>query len=159
MFVSTRTLHSLTTHLFLFDVVCTEVHCLLINDDNNVVKTLSEYCCQCYCLVLSCMVSVSVPFTELHKRAYLLFWYKTTIFGNKLWKFLVRFYCCTKYCLYHYRNMHLSIVLCCGTERVLFTNNLCKHWCHLIKLYLPLDKVLCMYIFRFLSYSNMHVLF
>ena len=40
---------ALNMHLpFFFDVVCTQVHCLPINYENNVFKTLSEYCCRCH---------------------------------------------------------------------------------------------------------------
>ena len=74
------------------------------------------------------------------------------------------FNCCTKInivCislsinLVNYRNMHLTIVLCFDTERVLFTNKLSKQWCPLIKLYLLTYFCACIYIFRFLSYRNM----
>ena len=78
-------------------VVCTEVHCLLTNDENNVVKTLSEYCCRCCCLVTS-VVSVSVPFTELHNCDCSCFGTKIqrlpTNYGNCVVRFLP-FYCCT----------------------------------------------------------------
>ena len=69
-FVSTC-YYIIETHLlFVFDVVCTEneVHCLLTNDENNVVKTLSEYCCRC-CRLVTSVVRVSVPVTELHRLA------------------------------------------------------------------------------------------
>ena len=40
---------------------------------------------------------------------------------------VLTFYCCNKYCLYPLvgcRNMHLPIVLCCGTQSALFTNKI-----------------------------------
>ena len=44
---------------------------------------------------------------------------------------ILTFYCCNKYCLYisifplvSHRNMHLPIVLCCGTQRALFTSKI-----------------------------------
>ena len=52
--------------------------------------------------------------------------------------------------------MHLPIVLCCGTQRALFTNKI------IIRLVpnhetLPGYKVLCLYVFRLLSYRSLHV--
>ena len=49
LFISTwKTLYSTLAHFpFFFDVVCTQVHCLPMNNyENNVLKKLSEYCCR-----------------------------------------------------------------------------------------------------------------
>ena len=58
--------------------------------------------------------------------------------------------------LVSYRNMHLPIDVCCGTQRALFTNKI------IIRLVanhstLPVYKRLCMYVFRLLSYRSLHV--
>ena len=86
-----------------FDVVCTQVHCLPTNHNDNVVTTLLEYCCQ---ILIPSVVRVSVPFSELHEHAYLYcscFGTKLhclpTNYGNRVVRFLI-FYYCTKYCLY-----------------------------------------------------------
>ena len=47
------------------------------------------------------------------------------------------------------QDMHLPIVICCGTERALFANTLLVT--------LPVYKVLCMYAFRLSSYRNIHI--
>ena len=55
--------------------------------------------------------------------------------------------------------MHLPIVLCCGTQRALFTNKIIIYKIgaeSLIKT-LPVYKALCMYVFRLLSYRSLHV--
>ena len=90
-------------------------------------------------ILVPSVVSVIVPFTELHEHAYLCcscFGTKLhclpTYYGNVVVRFLILHYC-NKYCfsLVSHRNMHLPIVLCCGTGRALFTNKLSKQWCQI----------------------------
>ena len=56
---------------FFFDVVCTQVHCLPINDnyENNVFKKIVRILpsMSLDSIVVSSVVSVSGPYTELHK--------------------------------------------------------------------------------------------
>ena len=68
-----------------------------------------------------------------------LFWYESVLLPKNHENLVVTFltfYCCTKYCLslsISELQEHASpIVLCCGTERALFTNKLSKHWCGII---------------------------
>ena len=97
-------------------------------------------------ILVPSVVSVSVPFTELHEHDYL----NCSCFGTKLYclptnyrnpvvRFLI-FYSLYQilfvsvFSLVSDRNMHLPIVLCCGMGRALFTNKLSKEWCQTIKL-------------------------
>ena len=41
--------------------------------------------------LVSSVVSVSGPYTELHERPLFLFWYINALFTNKMWKFVVKF--------------------------------------------------------------------
>ena len=60
---------------FFFDVVCTQVHCLPINDnyENNVFKKIVRILpsMSLDSIVVSSVVSVSGPYTELHECVYL----------------------------------------------------------------------------------------
>ena len=86
-------------------------------------------------ILVSNVVSVSVPFTELHERVYLhcsCFGTKVhslpTTCGNLLYDFdillLYQVLLISVFPLVSYRNMHLPIVLCCGTQRALFSNKI-----------------------------------
>ena len=143
-----------------FDVVFTQVHCSPTNYDDN-------YCCHNIggillsmsldsILVVPSVVRVSVPFTELHEHAYLYCSCFGTLFTNKLWESCCEIFYILLHVLYQilfvsvfslvsYRNMHLSIVLCCGTGRALFTNKLSKQWCQITKLYLCTKFCACNY--------------
>ena len=65
------------------------------------------------------------------------------------------FDCWTKYCvsvfpLVSYMNVHLPIVLCCGTTRALFTNQ------HIITTVVS-NHSYCVSVFPLVSYMNMHL--
>ena len=115
-------------------------------------------------ILVSSMVSVSGPYTELHEcviSIVLVLVHKCIVYQQivEICCEVLTFYCCNKYCLLplvSYRNMHFPIVLCCGTQRALFTNKI------IIRLVsnhetLPVYEVLCMYVFRLLSYRSLHV--
>ena len=55
------------------------VHCSL-KHCHNIVGTMSLDS-----ILVPSVVSVSVPFTELHKHAYLLLRYESALFSKKLW--------------------------------------------------------------------------
>ena len=70
-----------------FDVVCTQVNCLPINNYEKKMLSMSLDS-----ILVSSVVSVSGPYTE---RVYIsplfLFWYVNALFTNTLWKFVVKF--------------------------------------------------------------------
>ena len=129
--------HYITMHLPLFfDVVFTQVHCLPTNyDDNycrhNIAGILLSMSLDS--ILVPSVVGVSVPFTELHEHAYLYCSCFGTLFSNKLWEscceifyilLLYQILFVSVFSLVSYKNMHLPIVLCCGTGRAWFTNKL-----------------------------------
>ena len=145
--------HYITLHLPLFfDVVFTQVHSNY--DDNycrhNIVGILLSMSLDS--ILVPSVVGNSVPFTELHEHTYHSCF--GTLFTNKLWESCCEiFYILLLYqvllvsvsSLVSYRNMHLPIVLCCGTGRALFTNKLSKQWCQITKLYLCTKVCACKY--------------
>ena len=150
--------HYITMHLPLFfDVVFTQVHCLPTNyDDNycrhNIVGILLSMSLDS--ILVPSVVGVSVPFTELHEHTYHYCSCFGTLFTNKLWEscceifntlLLYQVLFVSVFSLVSYRNMHLPIVLCCGTGRALFTNKLSKQWCQITKLYLCTKVCACKY--------------
>ena len=156
--VSIIYVHNINMHLPLFfDVVFTQVHCLPTNyDDNycrhNIVGILLSMSLDS--ILVSSVVGVSVPFTELHEHAYLYCSCCGTLVTNKLWKsccaifyilLLYQILFVSVFSLVSYRNMHLPIVLSCSTRRALFTNKLSKQWCQIINLYLCTKFCACMY--------------
>ena len=66
-------------HLPFFDVVCTEVHCLPINYENNV--TLSEYSMSLDSILVSSVVVVPT-LSYMNMSPLFLFWYKNALFTN-----------------------------------------------------------------------------
>ena len=68
-------LYSTLAHFpFFFDVVCTQVHCLPINNyENNVFKKIVRILLSMSLdsILVSSVVSVSGPYIELHERVYL----------------------------------------------------------------------------------------
>ena len=68
-------LYSTLAHFpFFFDVVCTQVHCLPINNyENNVFKKIVRVLLSMSLdsILVSSVVSVIGPYTELHERVYL----------------------------------------------------------------------------------------
>ena len=151
--------HYINMHLPLFfDVVFTQVHCLPTNyDDNycrhNIVEILLSMSSDS--ILVPSVVRVSVPFTELHEHTYLYCFCFGTLFTNKLWEscyeifdilLLYQILFVSVFSVVSYRNMHLPIVLCCGTGRALFTNKLSKQWCQIIKLYHCTKFCACKYL-------------
>ena len=137
-----------------FDVVFTQVHCLPTNyDDNychhNIVGILLSMSLDS--ILVPSVVGVSVPFTELHEHAYHYCSCFGTLFTSKLWEScceifnILLLYQVLFVSLVSYRNMHLPIVLCCGTGWALFTNKLSKQWCQITKLYLCTKVCACKY--------------
>ena len=94
---------------FFFDVVCTQVHCLPINDnyENNVFKKIVRILpsMSLDSIVVSSVVSVSGPYTEFHKcviSIVLVLVHKCFVY-QQIVEFcceVLTFYCCNKYCLY-----------------------------------------------------------
>ena len=72
-------LYSTLAHFpFFFDAICTQVHCLPINNhENNVFKKIVRILLLMSLdpILVSSVVSVSGPYTELHERPLFLFWY------------------------------------------------------------------------------------
>ena len=142
--------HYINMHIPLFfDVVFTQVHCLPTNYDDNYCRhnivgiSLSM---SLDSILVPSVVRVSVPFTELHEHAYLYCSCCGTLFTNKLWEscceilLLYQILFVSVFSLVSYRNMHLPIVLCCGTGRALS-----KQWCQITKLYLCTKFCACKY--------------
>ena len=93
LLVHGKHLYSTLAHFPLFfDVVCTQVHCLPMSS-KKIVRILLSVSLDS--ILVSSVVSVSGPYTELYTRTCLsplsLFWYINALFTNKLWKFVVRF--------------------------------------------------------------------
>ena len=75
LFVHEYSTLALSHFPFFFDVVCTQVHCLPINDnyENNVFKKFVRILpsMPLDSILVSSVVSVSGPYTELHECVYL----------------------------------------------------------------------------------------
>ena len=141
-----------------------EVYCctkLRVNFVNVLVSYINIHCSLmwhihcCHNMFISwdsipvpCMVCVSVPFTELHEQhtpncfcfgtnVYCLpTKYENLICYKVCILLLNQVLCMSFFPLVSYMNMLIHIVLCCGTKRVSFTNNLSEYWCHIINPYL-----------------------
>ena len=74
-------------------------------------------------ILVSSVVSVSILFTELHECVYFLVLVQHMVgICCEILTFYILLYQILVFPLVSYRNMHLPIVLCCGTQRALFTN-------------------------------------
>ena len=124
----------------------------------------SQFCCtslyMLYSILVPHVVCVSAPYVELHEHAYyipivLVIVRECIVYQHsKYWSIVrfLRFYFCTKFAYISpqyvsYMNVHLSIVLCCGTRRVL---QIIKY----VGVKSTFYKVLCLKVVRLL---NMHV--
>ena len=116
-------------------------------------------------ILVPTVVSVSVPFSELHEHAYLYCsWFGTklhclpTNYGNHVEIFdillLYHILFVSVFSLVSYRNMLLPTVLCCGTGRALFTNKVWESCCEIFDIIL-LYHILFVSIFSLVSYRNM----